>query len=84
MWDRTTGQPLYNAVVWSDTRTKDVVHRLSESSDKGSDAVKVNNILCNKLDVVFVPFLCSVFLISYCSIVTTWLGYLWSASYDLL
>ncbi|KAF9350029.1 Glycerol kinase [Mortierella sp. NVP85] len=40
VWDRTTGQPLHNAIVWSDTRTKDVVHRLSESSDKGSDALK--------------------------------------------
>lgn len=27
-WDKETGKPLYNAVVWPDTRTKDVVREL--------------------------------------------------------
>ncbi|KAF9384451.1 Glycerol kinase [Podila verticillata] len=40
VWDRTTGKPLHNAIVWSDTRTKDIVTRLAESSDKGADALK--------------------------------------------
>ncbi|KAK3830695.1 MAG: hypothetical protein J3R72DRAFT_252699 [Linnemannia gamsii] len=39
-WDRRTGQPLHNAIVWSDTRTQDVVRQLCESSEKGADAVK--------------------------------------------
>src|SRR5215212_7759789 len=28
-WDRTTGQPLCNAIVWQDTRTKDLCDELS-------------------------------------------------------
>ncbi len=34
-WDRTTGQPLHNAIVWQDTRTSDIVAELSR--DGGSD-----------------------------------------------
>ncbi|MGG7509539.1 glycerol kinase GlpK [Plantibacter sp. YIM 135249] len=30
VWDRTTGQPVYNAIVWQDTRTQDIVNRLAE------------------------------------------------------
>ncbi|KAG0093103.1 Glycerol kinase [Podila epicladia] len=40
VWDRNTGKPLHNAIVWSDTRTKDIVSRMAESSEKGADAVK--------------------------------------------
>ncbi|KAG0312380.1 Glycerol kinase [Dissophora globulifera] len=40
VWDRNTGKPLHNAIVWSDTRTGDVVHELCESSEKGANAVK--------------------------------------------
>ena len=29
VWDRLTGQPLYNAVVWQDTRTRDLCDRLA-------------------------------------------------------
>ncbi|MCS6926201.1 MAG: glycerol kinase GlpK [Candidatus Binatia bacterium] len=28
LWDRTTGQPLYNAIVWQDRRTVDLLERL--------------------------------------------------------
>ena len=28
VWDRATGQPVYNAIVWQDTRTQDVVDAL--------------------------------------------------------
>jgi glycerol kinase len=28
VWDSTTGEPLSNAIVWSDTRTQAIVHRL--------------------------------------------------------
>ena len=31
MWDTATGRPLCNAIVWQDTRTDDIVHRLSSS-----------------------------------------------------
>ncbi|KAG6034132.1 hypothetical protein E4U41_006670 [Claviceps citrina] len=28
VWDRNTGEPLYNAIVWTDTRNVDIVRRL--------------------------------------------------------
>jgi glycerol kinase len=31
MWNRYTGQPYYNAIVWQDTRTKDICDELSRS-----------------------------------------------------
>lgn len=39
-WDRLTGEPLYPAIVWSDTRTIDTVEQLSKKSDKGVDALQ--------------------------------------------
>jgi len=30
LWDRTTGQPLYNALVWQDTRADELVARYTE------------------------------------------------------
>ncbi|MFT4235146.1 MAG: glycerol kinase GlpK [Microbacterium sp.] len=30
VWDRTTGEPVYNAIVWQDTRTQDIVDRLAD------------------------------------------------------
>lgn len=30
VWDRATGQPVYNAIVWQDTRTQAIVDRLAE------------------------------------------------------
>jgi glycerol kinase len=30
VWDRNTGQPVYNALVWQDTRTQDIVNELSK------------------------------------------------------
>ncbi|KAF9907606.1 Glycerol kinase [Lobosporangium transversale] len=40
VWDRKTGKPLHNAIVWSDTRTKDIVRKYCDSSDKGADALR--------------------------------------------
>lgn len=31
VWDKTTGQPVYNAIVWQDTRTDKIVAELSKS-----------------------------------------------------
>lgn len=31
VWDRNTGKPYYNAIVWQDTRTGDIVGRLSRN-----------------------------------------------------
>lgn len=31
VWDRVTGKPLYNAIVWQDTRTQDVADRLADA-----------------------------------------------------
>jgi glycerol kinase len=35
VWDRTTGQPVYNAIVWQDTRTDKIIDELGE--DGGQD-----------------------------------------------
>jgi glycerol kinase len=37
VWDRRTGQPAYNAIVWQDTRTADAVARLAAAGDAGID-----------------------------------------------
>jgi glycerol kinase len=38
VWDRTTGQPVYNAIVWQDTRTQKIVDKLA--GDKGVERYK--------------------------------------------
>jgi len=38
VWDKTTGQPVYNAIVWQDTRTQDIVDELAK--DGGGDRFK--------------------------------------------
>jgi glycerol kinase len=38
VWDRTTGKPVYNAIVWQDTRTQPIVDRLA--SDGGVERFK--------------------------------------------
>ena len=35
VWDRTTGQPVHNAIVWQDTRTNDICNELAK--DGGQD-----------------------------------------------
>ncbi|GGK89101.1 glycerol kinase [Curtobacterium luteum] len=30
VWDKTTGQPVYNAIVWQDTRTQSIVDKLAD------------------------------------------------------
>jgi len=30
VWDRTTGKPVYNAIVWQDTRTDGICHQLAD------------------------------------------------------
>jgi glycerol kinase len=32
-WDTNTGEPLYNAIVWPDTRTKSIVRELKDQED---------------------------------------------------
>src|SRR6185312_11735976 len=36
VWDKTTGKPVYNAIVWQDTRTQKIVEELggSDGADK--------------------------------------------------
>ena len=31
VWDRNTGQPIFNAIVWQDTRTDTLIHKLARS-----------------------------------------------------
>lgn len=41
VWDRTTGQPVYNAIVWQDTRTQKIVDRLA-----GEEGVERYKAIC--------------------------------------
>ncbi|PRA06687.1 glycerol kinase [Arthrobacter sp. MYb229] len=38
VWDKNTGKPVYNAIVWQDTRTQDIVDELAK--DGGIDRYK--------------------------------------------
>ena len=38
VWDKTTGEPVYHAIVWQDTRTQDIVDRLA--AEHGTDRYK--------------------------------------------
>lgn len=38
VWDRTTGRPIHNAIVWQDTRTDDFVNKLT--ADIGADRIQ--------------------------------------------
>jgi glycerol kinase len=38
VWDRSNGQPVYNAIVWQDTRTDRIVNELSQ--DGGQDRLR--------------------------------------------
>ena len=38
VWDKTTGEAVYNAIVWQDTRTQDIVDELAK--DGGPDRFK--------------------------------------------
>lgn len=40
VWDRTTGEPVYNALVWQDTRTQDIVDGVAQSSEPGAIEAK--------------------------------------------
>ncbi|KAF9426247.1 Glycerol kinase [Podila epigama] len=40
VWDRNNGKPLYNAIVWSDARTQDIVNTLNETSSKLKEDAK--------------------------------------------
>lgn len=33
-WDRNTGMPLYNAIIWDDARTADICNEFSKSAEK--------------------------------------------------
>jgi glycerol kinase len=32
VWDKNTGRPIYNAIVWQDTRTDSIIHELSREA----------------------------------------------------
>ncbi|WP_382305983.1 glycerol kinase GlpK [Herbiconiux sp. UC225_62] len=38
VWDKTTGEPVYNAIVWQDTRTQEIVDRFA--ADGGPERFK--------------------------------------------
>ena len=40
VWDKNTGKPVYNAIVWQDTRTQPIVDRLADGdTDRFKDIV---------------------------------------------
>ena len=41
VWDRRTGNPYYNVIVWQDTRTKSICDRLAESGGQDRFRSKV-------------------------------------------
>ena len=41
VWDKVTGEPLYNAIVWQDTRTSDIVNDLAKSGGQDRFRKKV-------------------------------------------
>jgi len=41
VWDKNTGKPYYNAIVWQDTRTSEIIEDLAENGDKDCFREKV-------------------------------------------
>ena len=41
LWDRKTGQPIYNAIVWQDTRTDSICNELAKEGGQGRFRDKV-------------------------------------------
>ena len=41
LWDKLTGKPLYNAIVWLDTRTHSTVDELLQKCSKNPNRFKV-------------------------------------------
>ncbi len=46
LWDRRTGRPLHNAIVWLDTRTAGVCRRMTEQLDGGSVRLACHKLKC--------------------------------------
>ncbi|MDQ2850350.1 glycerol kinase GlpK [Dermatophilaceae bacterium Sec6.4] len=40
VWDKTTGKPVYNAIVWQDTRTQRICDELAGANELGADIFK--------------------------------------------
>ena len=40
VWDRKTGEPVYNAIVWQDTRVADAVAEFAREADRTAFAAK--------------------------------------------
>ena len=51
VWDRTTGKPVYNAIVWQDTRTQRIVEQLGgdEGAEKYKKKVGLPRLPCSPL-----------------------------------
>lgn len=41
MWNTTTGKPVYNAIVWQDTRTQNYIDQIADSGDGSLDYNKL-------------------------------------------
>ncbi|HLO16162.1 MAG TPA: glycerol kinase GlpK [Anaerolineales bacterium] len=37
VWDKNTGEPIYNAIVWQDTRTDEIINELSRAPEEHRD-----------------------------------------------
>ncbi len=40
LWDRKTGEPIYNAIVWQDRRTSDFCDQLREQGHEANDSAE--------------------------------------------
>ena len=53
MWDKNTGKPVYNAIVWQDTRTQDIVDAVSTA--QGTEPADINR-LSDKTGLPLTPY----------------------------
>lgn len=53
MWDKNTGKPVYNAIVWQDTRTQDIVDAVSTA--QGTESADIHR-LSDKTGLPLTPY----------------------------
>lgn len=53
MWDKNTGKPVYNAIVWQDTRTQDIVDAVSTA--QGTEPADIHR-LSDKTGLPLTPY----------------------------
>src|SRR5256886_14765989 len=49
VWEKKTGKPVYNAIVWQDTRTRDICQRLIDDGGQPTFKAKTGLVLATYL-----------------------------------